>query len=76
MMERPKPDLAARNVNNDTERVILRLAAIAIDVRGMLSPHEISNVPALDRALLALDELFCDRQQEPHAPHSEIDPPQ
>jgi hypothetical protein len=63
-LSHPRP--AARAPRNETELALLRLAAIAIDVRGMLAPHEISNLPPLDRALLALDEFFRDRYQEGH----------
>lgn len=75
MSEPSKPKLGAPIAINDTERVLLRFAAIAMDVRGMLSPLEISNVAALDRALLAIDALFGDRRQDIRPLHSEIDPP-
>ncbi|HVZ51700.1 MAG TPA: hypothetical protein VG986_07025 [Pseudolabrys sp.] len=75
MTEPSKPKPGAPVANNDTERVLLRFAAIAIDVRGMLSPLEVSKVSALDRALLAIDALFRDGRQEVQPSHSEIDPP-
>lgn len=42
----------------EVELAMLRLAAMAIDLRGMLSPHEISDSPVLEKALSALDDLF------------------
>jgi hypothetical protein len=57
------PNLAATKAGGNTELALLRLAAIAIDVRGMLSPYEISRVPALKRALSALDDVFRERYE-------------
>lgn len=61
MSKHLNPNLAAPKRSDSTELVLLRLAAIAIDVRGILSPHEISQVPALKRALSALDDVFRER---------------
>jgi hypothetical protein len=38
--------------------LILRLAAIAMDVRERLSPQEIQEVPNLERSLNALEQVF------------------
>lgn len=73
----PKPSnlkLTARKARPSTELVLLRLAAIAIDVRGMLSPHEISREPALQKALSALDDVFRERYREAHEVHPDKDP--
>lgn len=67
----PKLTAPARSAN--TELVLLRLAAIAVDVRGMLSPYEISQVPALKRALAALDDVFRERYQGANEPCPEKD---
>lgn len=73
-MSKPlNPNLAAPARRDSTEMVLLRLAAIAIDVRGMLSPHEISQVPALKRALCALDDVFRERCQEANESYPEKD---
>lgn len=64
--------MAKRTVSNGSvplarrkaELAILRLAAVAIDVRAILSPHEISEVPALEKALTALDDVFRERYKD------------
>jgi hypothetical protein len=68
-------NLAVRKTSASTELVLLRLAAIAIDVRGMLSPHEISSVPALKQALSALDDVFRERYKEAHEAYPDQDTP-
>jgi len=69
MSKQMNPNFAVPVRSGGTELVLLRLAAIAIDVRGMLSPHEISQVPALKRALCALDEVFRECYREASESH-------
>ncbi len=44
-----------------TELAILRLAAIAVDLRGQLAPHELTKRPALAAVLDACENLFATR---------------
>lgn len=75
--------MAKRPISNDgvplarrnAELAILRLAAVAIDVRAILSPHEISEMPALEKALNALDDVFRERYKDTHGLHPDRDPP-
>ena len=73
MSKRTDMNLTASKTGQSTELVLLRLAAIAIDVRGMLSPQEISQVPALQKALNALDDVFRERYKEGHECHPDSD---
>jgi hypothetical protein len=75
MSRRPMSDRNAPLARRKAELAILRLGALAIDVRAMLSPHEISEVPALERALTALDEVFRERYKDAHGLYPDRDPP-
>jgi len=45
-------------VSDDTELTILRLAAIAVDLRGQLTPERMAKAPSLITVLDACDRVF------------------
>jgi hypothetical protein len=47
-----------RKPRHTTELAALRLAALGIDLRGALGPHDIQKAPSLAVALDALDSVF------------------
>jgi len=75
MAKRPISNGGVPLARRNAELAILRLAAVAIDVRAILSPHEISEVPALEKALNALDDVFRERYKDTHGLHPDRDPP-
>lgn len=46
------------NSKDAVELEVLRLAAMAIDVRARLSSHQIQRIPSLEIALNALDQVM------------------
>jgi hypothetical protein len=76
MAKRPVSNGSVPLARRKAELAILRLAAVAIDVRAILSPHEISEVPALEKALTALDEVFRERYEDAHGLYPDRNPPQ
>jgi len=64
MSKRQKRDISDPYI----DLCILRLAAMALDVRGQLQPHELRKVPSLESALSALeavlDELGWDNMDD------------
>lgn len=61
MSDRRHSNGSSQRSSTEVEFALLQLGALASDVRSMLLPHEIQQIPSLEAALVALDALFQQR---------------